>query len=83
MLKLADFGTSRTFEEMGRHMDDITIAGSRAYWPPEFEEAWRNNLQKVPTYGYGVDTWAAGIIAFVMTKGHLPGKTTCGISVGN
>ncbi len=72
-LKLGDFGTSRTFEDMGRHKDDVTIADTMAYWPPEFVEAWKENMQKVPSCGYGIDTWATGIIAFVMSQGHLPG----------
>ncbi len=75
-LKLCDFGVSRSFEGMERDMDDVTVAGTRAFFPPEFLDAWANNSRTIPEskFAWNIDTWATGMVAYMMRMGHLPGK---------
>ncbi len=71
-VKLTDFGTSRCLEDINRHRDDITVIGTLAYISPEFREAMIKNYQTTEA-GVEVDIYAAGLIAFKMNQGFLPG----------
>ncbi len=73
-VKLCDFGVSRSFEDLQRHRDDVTVTGTLAFVPPEFLDAMIKNLKEIPLTMYvkNIDTWATGIVAYMMHVGYLP-----------
>jgi len=64
-VKVADFGLSRLFPEgAGPGQKTGTVCGTPVYVAPEV-------LAK-KQYGYGVDVWALGVIAYIMLCGSPP-----------
>jgi serine/threonine protein kinase len=58
-IRIIDFGLSHTLET---HLHEL--CGTANYLPPEMVHR--------QDYGTGVDIWAAGVILYAMTAGHLP-----------
>lgn len=63
-LKIADFGLSAVLEGDDRRRL-VTECGTRSYMAPEI-------VQQRPYDGAAVDTWAAGVVLFIMLCGNPP-----------